>query len=971
MKIARDVETEMRGSLLPRVSAGGARNWKGNGSGGYGLSWKTGSGSQHNPGSTRVGNGSTNYSAGSVQSKTGSSPSNPNGNTNANTSTVRPRGDGGRRYGGERNRGLKHLPYSELMERRAQGLCFRCGEKYHPLHQCAEKQLRLVILGDDETINEEGEVIAIEVKEDEEEVLDCNSMGLFGITETNIKSNNTPPTTLRLQGSLKGVSIMILIDSGASHNFVSPHVATALGLNVEQGRSMGVKLGDGHRVSTRGRCRKLEVCLNDFTTSVDAYVLELGDLDMTLGVAWLQRFGKVTFDWEKMTVSFLWEGKRVELHGQFFTTKEVSTNNISHAPMDSLHSLLEEEVVPTNEVQELTEVQKQELNELLSKFKGVFEENTGLPPKREINHAIELQKDAGPVSVRPYRYPHHYKEEIEKQVRSMLSQVPDRYPIPVVDELLDELHGTECFSKLDLKSGYHQIRVKEEDVQKTTFQTHEGHYEFLVMPFGLTNAPATFQSTMNQIFKPYLRKFVLVFFDDILVYSKGWKEHLAHLSQVLEILQHHCFVVNQKKCNFASRKVEYLGHGITGNGKIAKPLTELTKKEGFHWGPEELKAFENLKRVMIQAPVLTLPDFAQPFEIECDASGRGIGAVLMQKKKPIAYFSKALSKNNLSKSAYEKELMALVLAVQHWRPYLLGRKFVVYSDQKSLRHLLQQRITTADQQNWIAKLLGYHFEEQQIQHEVRNDPYLKKVMADLHEFHSSSTGDHSGFLRTYRRLAGNLYWVGMRKSVQTFVQSCDVCQRQKYSASSPMGLLQPLPIPESLGGHLNGFHNWSSEITGHPYTARKVAEIFTKEVVRLHGVPQSIVSDRDPLFVSLFWKELFRFQGTMLSMSSSYHPKTDGQTEVVNRCLEAYLRCFASEQPKEWSQWIPWAELWYNTTFHVSTGTTPFEAVYGRKPPTVVRFLQGETKVEAMAAELVDRDEALRQLKYHLTRAQE
>lgn len=149
MKIARDVETEMRGPLLPRVSDGGPRNWKGSGSGGYKLSWKTGFGSQYNPGSTRMGNGSTNYFVGSVQSKTGSSPSNPNGNTNANTSTVRSRGDEGRRYGGERNCGLKHLLYSELMERRAQGLCFRCGEKYHPLHQCAEKQLRLVILGDD------------------------------------------------------------------------------------------------------------------------------------------------------------------------------------------------------------------------------------------------------------------------------------------------------------------------------------------------------------------------------------------------------------------------------------------------------------------------------------------------------------------------------------------------------------------------------------------------------------------------------------------------------------------------------------------------------------------------------------------------------------------------------------------------------------------------------------------------------
>jgi hypothetical protein len=166
-----------------------------------------------------------------------------------------------RRNGGDRSRGLKHLPYAELMERRSKGLCFRCGDKYHPLHQCAEKQLRLVILGDDEIINEAGEIIAIEVREDEEEeeVLDCNSMGLFGITESKTKMSNNPPTTLRLKGSLNEVSVVILIDSGVSHNFVSPHVATALGLNVEQGRSMGVKLGDGHRVTTKGRCRKMEV----------------------------------------------------------------------------------------------------------------------------------------------------------------------------------------------------------------------------------------------------------------------------------------------------------------------------------------------------------------------------------------------------------------------------------------------------------------------------------------------------------------------------------------------------------------------------------------------------------------------------------------------------------------------------------------------------------------------------------------
>ncbi|KAE9602910.1 putative nucleotidyltransferase, Ribonuclease H [Lupinus albus] len=861
---------------------------------------------------------------------------------------------------------------------------------------------------------------------------------------------------------------------------------------------------------------------------------------MILGVAWLQRFGKVTFDWEEMTLSFCWKGERVVLQGQ----KKKSHYKHPEKPVASLQSLMKENVEEKcpREEKRLSDEQEREIQQVLNNFSTVFREPQGLPPSRSVAHAIELHKEAGPVSVRPYRYPYHHKEEIEKQVSEMLQQglirhnssafsspvilvrkkdnswrmcvdyrqlnkvtIPDKYPIPVVEELLDELHGAAYFSKLDLKSGYHQIRMRKEDIHKTAFRTHEGHYEYLVMPFGLTNAPATFQSTMNQVFKPYLRKFVLVFFDDILVYSEGWREHLEHLTTVMEVLKDQRFVANRKKCVFGSHEVEYLGHlisaqgvavdpekirsviewplprnvrgvrgflGLTGYyrkfiagyGKIAKPLTELTKKEGFNWNPTALEAFDELKRVMTQAPVLTLPNFSQPFEIECDASGKGIGAVLMQNRHPIAYFSKALSPNNLSKSAYEKELMALVLAVQHWRPYLLGRSFKVYSDQKSLRHILQQRITTADQQNWIAKLLGYHFEviykpgpenkaadslsrvfeegelreitsfpiwmhQQQLQQEKESDPLLKKIVKDLQqdanarpgfsvhqgvllyhgrlvlsansilipnvlaEFHSSPAGGHSGFLRTYRRIAGNLYWVGMKKMVQDFVKKCDICQRQKYIATSPAGLLQPLPIPDRIWEDISldfitglpkskGFEaifvvvdrlsKYSHFLPlKHPYTARTVVEVFAKEIVRLHGIPQSIVSDRDPLFMSLFWKELFRLQGTTLKMSSSYHPETDGQTEVVNRCLEAYLRCFVSEQPKTWSYWVPWAELWYNTTFHGSTGKTPFEVVYGRTPPPLVRFTQGETRVEAVATELVDRDEALRQLKYHLLRAQQ
>ena len=156
----------------------------------------------------------------------------------------------------------------------------------------------------------------------------------------------------------------------------------------------------------------------------------------------------------------------------------------------------------------------------------------------------------------------------------------------------------------------------------------------------------------------------------------------------------------------------------------------------------------------------------------------------------------------------------------------------------------------------------------------------------------------------------------------------------------------------------------------HPYTARGIVEIFVREVVRLHGLPNSIVSDRDSIFMSGFWKEFFRIQGTTLQMSTAYHPQSDGQTEVVNRCLETYLRCFITDQPKGWALWLPWAEYWFNTTYHESTGTTPFEAVYGCRPPLIVRSVPGEVRVKGVQRELLDRDEALKQLKNHLLRAQ-
>jgi hypothetical protein len=289
---------------------------------------------------------------------------------------------------------------------------------------------------------------------------------------------------------------------------------------------------------------------------------------------------------------------------------------------------------------------------------------------------------------------------------------------------LDQLKGEKYFSKIDLKSGYHQVPIEPSDVWKTAFKSKEGLFEWLVMPFGLTNAPATFMRLMDDILWPFTNSFVVVYLDDILIFSQTWEENLHHIRQVLQTLRQHKLCANLEKCTFGITQVQYLGYIIDERGvhvdpakiqvirdwlapatltelrnflglanfyhrfvlgfsHITWPLSQVTKggaKEKLFWSESQQKVFRELKHCLYSAPVLTLPDLQQPFEIETDASDYAIGAVLTQHGHPVAYHSETLSDTVQKYPTYDKEMYSIVQACRQWKHYILGKETVIHTD---------------------------------------------------------------------------------------------------------------------------------------------------------------------------------------------------------------------------------------------------------------------------------------------------
>jgi len=672
--------------------------------------------------------------------------------------------------------------------------------------------------------------------------------------------------------------------------------------------------------------------------------------------------------------------------------------------------------------------------------------------------------------------------------------VKNRYPLPCIDDLLDQLQGAVVFSKIDLRSGYHQLRVKPEDVPKTAFRTRYGHYEFVVMPFGLTNAPAAFMELMNRVFIDYLDRFVVVFIDDILVYSRSREEHEEHLRIVLETLRKHQLYGKYSKCDFWISEVAFLGHVISAEGvavdpakidaivawevpknvrdirsflglasyyrkfvqgfsSIARPMTQLLRKDvPFEWSVECQASFELLKEKLTTAPVLALPDGTEDFVVYTDASGAGLGCVLHQRDRVIAYASRQLKPGELSYPTHDLELAAVVHALKIWRHYLYGTSCKVMTDHKSLKYIFTQKELNMRQRRWLELLKDYDLEivyhpgkanvvadalsrkthqevivarltaQERLQADLRSSGIevwveresgqltflevqsdlleeIRRAQADcpeisvlrermaqgragemseredrmltfqdrivvpstqdlrqmvMREAHTTPYSVHPGTNKMYQDLRRSYWWPRMRADITDFVARCQVYQQVRIEHQRPGELVRSLPVPEwkwtnismdfvtGLRRDVRGFdaiwvvvdrltksaHFIAIQET---WLVSRLAEEFIRQIVRLYGVPERIVSDRDGRFTSRFWQCVHAAMGTRLQFSTSFHPQTDGQSERTIQTLEDILRSCVLEWGDRWVRYLPLVEFSYNNSYHSSIEMAPYEALYGRR----------------------------------------
>ena len=914
--------------------------------------------------------------------------------------------------------------------------------------------------------------------------------------------------------SLYDRTIYALIDPGSTHSYVCSSVATEKELTVEElGENILVTNPLGHSAVVSKIYMQCPISVQNHVFLANLIQLPFREFDVILGMDWLSEHRAVVDCESKKLFLRTPSGAEFSITGE---KPECLPSVISSMKAQKMiRKGCQAYLIYALESKE----NSLELNDIptVRDFPEVFpEELPGLPPEREVEFAIDVLPGVAPVSKAPYRMAPVELKELKTQLQELLDKgfirpsispwgapvlfvkkkdgslrlcidyrelnkltIKNKYPLPRIEDLFDQLKGARYFSKIDLRSGYYQMRVKDADVPKTAFRTRYGHYEFLVMPFGLTNAPAAFMDLMNRVFIPYLDRFVVVFIDDILVYSKSMEEHDHHLRTVFQTLKENQLYAKFSKCEFWLEEVSFLGHVISAEGikvdpkkieavmdwkpprnptevrsflgfagyyrrfvkgfsVIAAPLTKLLHKNAkFDWNEKCQSSFEKLKAMLTEAPVLVQPESGKDYVIYSDASLNGLGCVLMQEGKVVAYASRQLKTHERNYPTHDLEMAAIVFALKIWRHYLYGEKCYIYTDHKSLKYLPTQKELNLRQRRWMEFikdydcLIDYHpgkanvvadalsrksmmalqvlnvglsfSGDGAIVAELRAQPVLldqirqaqsedanfivirEKLQSGdsipdftirdnclyfknrlcvpnwdelrksiLTEAHSSQFAMHPGATKMYQNLRRHYWWSGMKRDVTAFVAQCLVCQQVKAEHQVPSGLLQQITIPEWKWERITMDFVTSLPLTQKKhdavwvvvdrltksahflpvradYTLERLARLYVDEIVRLHGVPVSIISDRDPRFTSRFWKKLQEALGTRLNFSTAFHPQTDGQSERLIQVLEDMMRSCVIEFEGSWDRYLSLMEFSYNNSYQSSIQMAPYEALYGRK----------------------------------------
>ena len=576
----------------------------------------------------------------------------------------------------------------------------------------------------------------------------------------------------------------MLLDPGATHSFVSPSFALRLGVQPARLKtllSVTTPLNDALEADIYFPSCPISVVGRDLLA--DLILLDVMDFEVILGMDWLARHYAILDCREKQVIfripgdsEFGFRGEQIPAPSNLISA--ITARRMLRRGCQGYLALMRDTAADRGKVDDVP---------IACEFPDVFpEELPGLPPDREIEFCIDVIPGTAPISLPPYRMAPAELKELKEQLQDLLDKgfvrpstspwgapvlfvkkkdgslrlcidyrqlnkvtVRNKYPLPRIDDLFDQLQGASCFSKIDLRSGYHQLRIRHEDVPKTAFRTRYGHYEFLVMSFGLTNAPAAFMDLMNRVFKPFLDRFVIVCIDYILVYSRSEEEHVEHLRIVLQTLREHQLYAKFSKCEFWLDSVAFLGHVVSREGiqvdpkkieavmdwqrpttvtevrsflglagyyrrfvqdfsRIAAPLTRLTQKNvRFQWTEACEASFQKLKDCLTSAPVLALPSGTGGYTVYCDASRVGLGCVLMQHGKVIAYASRQLKKHEQNYPTHDLEMAAVIFALKIWRHYLYGETCEILTDHKSLKYIFQQRELNLRQRRWLELLKDY------------------------------------------------------------------------------------------------------------------------------------------------------------------------------------------------------------------------------------------------------------------------